>query len=159
MYPKVIFKNGQDKENLHIKNNTIGISTEFKQLQENEVITIDNNFVAYSDNTSRIFDDDFNFVFPALSSGINSFDVEGSGDLTIMFRYPMKVVDSLLNDYEARNKMIIYVDDNAVKIRGNVDSAPPVGVNVKVKDETIVIRGDLKKYVKIVANDDAETNG
>lgn len=159
VYPQVIFKNGQDKANLRIKNNTIGISTEFKQLQENEVITIDNNFVAYSDNTSRIFDDDFNFVFPALSSGINSFDVEGSGDLTIMFRYPMKVVDSLLNDYEARNKMIIYVDDNVVKIRGNVDSAPPVGVNVKVKDETLVIRGDLKKYVKIVANDDAETNG
>lgn len=159
VYPKVTFKNNQNNAKLSIKNNTIGISTEFKQLQENEIITIDNNFVAYSDNTARIFNDDFNFVFPALSSGINSFNAEGNGELTIKFRYPMKVADSLLNDYEAKNKMIIYVDDNIVKIRGNVDLNPPIGVNIKVIDETMIIRGDLKKYVKRVVNNDTETNG
>jgi hypothetical protein len=158
VYPKVTFKNNQNNASLSIKNNTIGISTEFKQLQENEIITIDNNFVAYSDNTARIFNDDFNFVFPALSSGINSFNAEGNGELTIKFRYPMKVADSLLNDYEVKNKMIIYVDDNIVKIRGNVNLNPPIGVNIKVVNETMIIRGDLKKYVKRVANDDAETN-
>lgn len=159
VYPKVTFKNNQNNASLSIKNNTIGISTEFKQLQKNEIITIDNNFVAYSDNTARIFNDDFNFVFPALSSGINSFNAKGNGKLTIKFRYPMKVADSLLNDYETKNKMKIYVDDNIVKIKGNVDLNPPIGVNIKVIDETMIIRGDLKKYVKIVANDDAETNG
>ena len=158
VYPKVTFKNNQNNASLSIKNNTIGISTEFKQLQENEIITIDNNFVAYSDNTARIFNDDFNFVFPALSSGINSFNAEGNGELTIKFRYPMKIADSLLNDYEAKNKMVIYVDDNVVKIRGNVNLNPPIGVNIKVVNETMIIRGDLKKYVKRVANDDAETN-
>lgn len=158
VYPKVTFKNNQNNASLSIKNNTIGISTEFKQLQENEIITIDNNFVAYSDNTARIFNDDFNFVFPALSSGINSFNAEGNGELTIKFRYPMKVADSLLNDYEVKNKMIIYVDDNIVKIRGNVNLNPPIGVNIKVVNETMIIRGDLKKYVKRVANDDAEIN-
>ena len=71
----------------------------------------------------------------------------------------MKVADSLLNDYETKNKMKIYVDDNIVKIKGNVDLNPPIGVNIKVIDETMIIRGDLKKYVKRVANDDAETNG
>ena len=159
VYPKVTFKNNQNNASLSIKNNTIGISTEFKQLQKNEIITIDNNFVAYSDNTARIFNDDFNFVFPALSSGINSFNAKGNGKLTIKFRYPMKVADSLLNDYETKNKMKIYVDDNIVKIKGNVDLNPPIGVNIKVIDETMIIRGDLKKYVKRVANDDAETNG
>lgn len=159
VYPKVTFKNNQNNASLSIKNNTIGISTEFKQLQKNEIITIDNNFVAYSDNTARIFNDDFNFVFPALSSGINSFNAKGNGKLTIKFRYPMKVADSLLNDYETKNKMMIYVDDNIVKIKGNVDLNPPIGVNIKVIDETMIIRGDLKKYVKRVANDDAETNG
>lgn len=159
VYPKVTFKNNQNNASLSIKNNTIGINTEFKQLQENEIITIDNNFVAYSDNAARIFNDDFNFVFPALSSGINSFNAKGNGKLTIKFRYPMKVADSLLNDYETKNKMMIYVDDNIVKIKGNVDLNPPIGVNIKVIDETMIIRGDLKKYVKRVANDDAETNG
>ena len=156
IYPKVVFENKEDGASLCIKNNTVGTITEFKQLQENEVITIDNNFVAYSDNTARIFNDDFNFEFPALSSGINSFNADGKGELTIKFRYPMKVSDSLLNDYEAKNKMIIYVDGNIIKIRGNVDSNPPVGVNIKVADETMTVRGNVKKFVKIVANDDAE---
>ena len=102
IYPRIIYKNTQNNASLSIKNNTVGKETVFKKLQQGEIITIDNNFVAYSDNTSRIFNDDFNFVFPALSAGLNDFKAEGIGELTISFRYPMKVSDGLLNSYEIK---------------------------------------------------------
>lgn len=160
IYPCVTFKNTKNESDLYIENNTVGTETIFKQLQENELITIDNNFVAYSDNTARVFDDDFNFVFPALSSGTNNFKVNGNGDLSIKFRYPMKVSDGLLNNYEIKNDMIIYVDANTVKFRGNVDLNPPVGVNVKVVGMTMFIRGELK-YIKRISEDAviSENNG
>lgn len=154
IYPRVIFTNNQNGANLSIKNNTIGEETIFKQLQQGEVVTIDNNFVAYSNNTSRIFNDDFNFVFPALSSGINSFQATGGGELTIAFRYPMKVSDGLLNNYEVKNAVTIYVDNNVVKIRGNTNLEPPIGINVKVVQETMVVRGDIKN-VKIDSEEPA----
>lgn len=160
VYPHVTFKNIKNGANFSITNNTVGEETVFKQLQQGEVVTIDNNFVVYSDNAARIFNDDFNFVFPALSSGTNSFKAVGNGELVIQFRYPMKVSDGLLNDYEIGNEVTIYVNNATVKIRGNVDLNPPIGVNVKVVDTTMFVRGELKN-VEIASDDSviSESNG
>ena len=152
IYPRIIYKNTQNDASLSIKNSTIGEETVFKKLQQGEIITIDNNFVAYSDNTSRIFNDDFNFVFPALSAGLNDFKAEGIGELTISFRYPMKVSDGLLNSYEIKNKLIVYVDNHIVRIKGNTNLDPPTGINIKIMDESMIVRGNLKN-VKIMANE------
>ena len=152
IYPRIIYKNTQKDASLSIKNNTIGEETVFKKLQQGEIITIDNNFVAYSDNTSRIFNDDFNFVFPALSAGLNDFKAEGIGELTISFRYPMKVSDGLLNSYEIKNKLIVYVDNHIVRIKGNTNLEPPTGINIKIMDESMIVRGNLKN-VKIMTNE------
>ena len=152
IYPRIIYKNTQNDASLSIKNSTIGEETVFKKLQQGEIITIDNNFVAYSDNTSRIFNDDFNFVFPALSAGLNDFKAEGIGELTISFRYPMKVSDGLLNSYEIKNKLIVYVDNHIVRIKGNTNLEPPTGINIKIMDESMIVRGNLKN-VKIMANE------
>lgn len=160
VYPCMTFTNAQNNADFSIKNNTIGTETVFKKLQQNEVITIDNNFVAYSNNTARIFNDDFNFVFPALSSGINKFQAIGNGQLIIKFRYPMKVADGLVNNYELKNSVVIYVRDSVVKIRGNVDLNPPTGINVKVVDKVMIVRGELKS-VNIESHDPimSENNG
>ena len=152
IYPRIIYKNTQNDASLSIKNNTVGEETVFKKLQQGEIITIDNNFVAYSDNTSRIFNDDFNFVFPALSAGLNDFKAEGIGELTISFRYPMKVSDGLLNGYEIKNKLIVYVDNHIVRIKGNTNLEPPTGINIKIMDESMIVRGNLKN-VKIMTNE------
>ena len=152
IYPRIIYKNTQNDASLSIKNNTVGEETVFKKLQQGEIITIDNNFVAYSDNTSRIFNDDFNFVFPALSAGLNDFKAEGIGELTISFRYPMKVSDGLLNGYEIKNKLIVYVDNHIVRIKGNTNLEPPTGINIKIIDESMIVRGNLKN-VEIMTNE------
>ena len=152
IYPRIIYKNTQNDASLSIKNNTVGKETVFKKLQQGEIITIDNNFVAYSDNTSRIFNDDFNFVFPALSAGLNDFKAEGIGELTISFRYPMKVSDGLLNSYEIKNKLIVYVDNHIVRIKGNTNLEPPTGINIKIMDESMIVRGNLKN-IKIMTNE------
>lgn len=152
IYPRIIYKNTQNDASLSIKNDNIGEETVFKKLQQGEVITIDNNFVAYSDNTSRIFNDDFNFVFPALSAGLNDFKAEGIGELTISFRYPMKVSDGLLNGYEIKNKLIVYVDNHIVRIKGNTNLEPPTGINIKIIDESMIVRGNLKN-VEIMTNE------
>ena len=152
IYPRIIYKNTRNDASFSIKNNTVGEETVFKKLQQGEIITIDNNFVAYSDNTSRIFNDDFNFVFPALSAGLNDFKAEGMGELTISFRYPMKVSDGLLNNYEIKNKLIIYVDNHIVRIKGNTNLEPPSSINIKIMDESMIVRGNVKN-VKIMANE------
>ena len=145
VYPCIVFRNNKNSGELSIENNTIGSQkTTFKNLQQGEVVTIDSNFVVYSDNTARIFDDDFNFEFPALSSGTNKLQVSGDGDLTIKFRYPMKVSDGLLNDYEIRNNIIIYVDNKTIKIKGDTTRNPPSGVNIKIEGTTMSIRGEIK---------------
>lgn len=151
VYPTMVFQNKNDKADLSIKNITVGNETVFKNLQQDEVITIDNNFVVYSDNTGRIFNDDFNYVFPALAAGTNAFDINGTGELTIKFRYPMKVADGLLNNYDLRNGLVIWVEAVesstklvAAKIKGDVTLNPPNGVNIRVEGSKMIVRGTFK---------------
>ncbi len=149
VYPQMIFTNNQNGAGLSVKNNTIGEETKFSGLQQDEIVTIDNNFVVYSNNKSRIFNNDFNFIFPALSSGTNSFEVNGNGILTMKFRCPMKVSDGLLDEHEIRNSVVIYVEGTTVKIKGDTNKNPPSGVNIKVDGTTMFIRGELKGVSKV----------
>lgn len=159
VYPKVSFKNNIDNFNFSIINKTLNSETVFKYLEQNEVVTIDNSFVAYSNNDKRIFNDDFNFVFPMLSAGTNQFCAKGSGTLTIKFRYPMKVTDGLLNDYDLKDGLSIWVDGATVKIKGDTTKNPPLWINIQVKEDRrihkMIVRGELKS-VKFETGTDVE---
>lgn len=144
VYPRMTFSNDINDASFSLKNDATSEKTDFYHLQRGEVITINNNFVAYSSNAARIFNEDFNFVFPALIAGINRFHATGNGTLIISFRYPMKVSDGLLNNYEMKNAVTVYVENSIVKIRGNTDLVPPVGVNIKIVGDTLIARGDFK---------------
>lgn len=124
-------------------NSKIRNRASFSNLQQEEVITIDNNFVVYSDNDKRIFDDDFNFVFPRLIPGTNRFFADGVGLLTLEFRYPMKVADGLLNDYDLKDGLTVWVDSQILRIKGDTTKNPPVGTNISVNGRKIIVRGDL----------------
>lgn len=124
-------------------NSKIRNRSSFNNLQQEEVITIDNNFVAYSDNDKRIFDDDFNFVFPRLIPGTNKFFADGVGTLTLEFRYPMKVADGLLNDYDLKDGLTVWVDSQILRIKGDTTKNPPVGTNISVNGRKMIVRGDL----------------
>ena len=159
VYPKVTFENSFKDASLLIKNETLHNETVFKNLQQGEKVTIDNNFVVYSNNDKRIFNDDFNFVFPMLSAGTNQFYAEGSGTLTIEFRYPMKVADGLLNEYDLKNGLIAWADDSILRIKGDTTKNPPAGINISVNENKMskiskmIVRGDLKT-VKLEAGTD-----
>ena len=151
LYPSVIFNNRQsvdaenpDKIMLSLQNKTMKNETTFKNLQTNEVITIDSNFVVYSDNTARIFNDDFNFDFPILAPGTNDFNAVGDGELIIRFRYPMKLADGLLNAYDIAGDAIVYVEESTMYLKGDLTRNPPAGTSVNVNGTTLVVRGTMK---------------
>ena len=64
----------------------------------------------------------------------------------------MKVSDGLLNGYEIKNKLIVYVDNHIVRIKGNTNLEPPTGINIKIIDESMIVRGNLKN-VEIMTNE------
>ena len=136
-------------------NSKIRNRVSFSNLQQEEVITIDNNFVVYSDNDKRIFDDDFNFVFPRLIPGTNRFFADGVGLLTLEFRYPMKVADGLLNDYDLKDGLTVWVDSQILRIKGDTTKNPPVGTNISVNGRKMIVRGDLSG-VKLETGTDVE---
>lgn len=136
-------------------NSKIRNRASFSNLQQEEVITIDNNFVVYSDNDKRIFDDDFNFVFPRLIPGTNRFFADGVGTLTLEFRYPMKVADGLLNDYDLKDGLTVWVDSQILRIKGDTTKNPPVGTNISVNGRKMIVRGDLSG-VKLETGTDVE---
>lgn len=149
--PTVEFTNTQskdpanpNKEMLSLYNKTVGNTTIFKNLSTNETVTIDSGLVVYSDNTARIFNDDFNFDFPVLQPLENNFKAVGEGELVIRFRYPMKLADGLLNAYDVSGGLIVYVEETTVVLKGDLTRNPPAGTSVKVNGATLVVRGNMK---------------
>ena len=92
IYPQVVFKNTTGKS-LTITNNTTKETTQVLNLAANETITLSENMFITSDKTSRIFGSDFNYVWPKLWAGVNEFVVNGIGNITFEYTYPMKVGD------------------------------------------------------------------
>lgn len=80
-------------ESLKIVNNTLNETTEINNIRENEVITLSDNMTITSDNTTRIFGNDFNFVFPRLKSGTNELTIVGTGTITFEYIYCIKMGD------------------------------------------------------------------
>lgn len=78
---------------LEVINNDTGETTKINNLVQNEVVTLSDNMFITSDNTYRIFGDDFNYVWPKLKSGTNELIVNGTGSISFEYIYPMKVVD------------------------------------------------------------------
>ena len=109
-----------------------------------ETVTINSSLAVYSDNTARIFNDDFNFSFPILNSGSNNFKAVGEGELVIRFRYPMKLADGLLDAQQLNNSPVVYVEETTVFIKGDLTQNPPNNTSVKVNGTTLTIRGDMK---------------
>lgn len=88
------FENTTGKS-LIIVNNTLGETTEVNNLAANEVINISDNLMITSDKPSRIFGNDFNYVWPRLKSGINDFTITGKGNITFEYIYCIKVGDCI----------------------------------------------------------------
>jgi hypothetical protein len=79
------------KQSLTIANNTIGETTRIDGLAANEVITLSENMFITSDNTSRIFGNDFNWQWMPLVPGENTITVTGSCTIKFEWREPRKV--------------------------------------------------------------------
>ena len=148
LYPSIVFTNRQgsdeDKVMLSLQNKTMSNETIFKNLKTNETVTIGTNFVVYSDNTARIFNDDFNYTFPVLQNGTNDFNAVGDGELLIRFRYPMKLADGLLSAYDIDGSLVVYVEETTMRLKGDTTRNPPNGLNLKVNGTTLVVRGTMK---------------
>lgn len=101
IYLDVIFKNN-NSSNLTISNLTTGDNTTISNLKRNETVTIDNGQFILSDSPSRIFGNDFNFVWPKLAPGENEikFLTDDGGKVSISYRYPIKAGDCILGTDE-----------------------------------------------------------
>ena len=91
---QTVFQNSTG-ESLTIANNTIGETTTINNVVANEIITLSENMFITSDNTTRIFGNDFNYVWPRLKPGINDFTISGVGAITFEYVYAMKVLDCI----------------------------------------------------------------
>lgn len=107
IYPKIIFKNSENGKELRIKNMLTGKETVVSNLAANEVITMDSNQIIYSDNDIKVFGDNFNFEWLALSPGVNYITVTGDGHLMIEYRDIMKVTDAIY-DFEGINDSSVF---------------------------------------------------
>lgn len=151
LHPTVEFTNTQakdeanpDKIMLSLYNETMNNETTFKNLSTGETVTINSSLAVYSNNTARIFNDDYNFEFPILSCGSNNFKAIGEGELVIRFRYPMKLADGLLDARQLNNSPVVYVEETTVFIKGDLTQNPPNNTSIKVNGTTLTIRGDMK---------------
>lgn len=107
IYPKIIFKNIASNGELKIKNVLTGKETVVSNLGENEIITMDSNQIIYSDKDIKVFGDDFNFEWLALTQGVNYINVTGKGHLMIEYRDIMKVSDAIY-DFEGINDTSVF---------------------------------------------------
>lgn len=94
IYPNITFVNKNANGTLSIRNSTTGEETIVNGLAANEKITLDTNKIIYSDNQAKIFNDDFNFVWPRLVYGYNHLHITGVGHLFIEYRNVFKVADA-----------------------------------------------------------------
>lgn len=96
VYMKTTYKNTGGTA-LVLTNTNIGENTEINNLAINEVVTMDGNQIITSSNPSRIFGNDFNFIFPKLASDDNLFHAIGVGTVTFEYRTPIKIGDCAID--------------------------------------------------------------
>lgn len=96
LYSRVFMKTtytntGESGSDVVITNTTTGEETKLYKLAQNETVTMEQNMLITSDNTTRIFGNDFNFVFPSLKAGLNTFRVQGDGIIKFEYIVPVKL--------------------------------------------------------------------
>lgn len=81
------------------KNLTLNEESLIKDIKINEKISVNAKQFIISDIPNKIFGDSFNFVWPRLAPGANSFVIEGDGrgSAKFTYRYPMKVGDCAMD--------------------------------------------------------------
>lgn len=92
VYMNTTYKNTSGNS-LKIINNTTSDITEVKGLVQNETVTISDNMLITSDKPSKTFGDNFNFVFPRLVAGDNELTIDGVGNITFQYIFPVKLGD------------------------------------------------------------------
>ena len=90
-------------DSLQITNNNTNETTLITNIAVNETITMSDNMMITSDNSSKIFGNTFNFVFPRLAAGENNFIVTGYGNLTFEYVYAIKIGDCAMDIIEELN--------------------------------------------------------
>lgn len=84
---------------LSIKNTTLNEETIITGISKNETIMLSEEQFIISDIPNKIFGNDFNFIWPRLAPGINEFVISGtgSGSITFVYRYPIKIGDCTMD--------------------------------------------------------------
>jgi hypothetical protein len=96
VYPNITFSSTSNGAFV-LYNHLIKEYTIVNNIKAGEIITLNSNQIIYSSNSSRVFGDDFNFVWPKLIYGNNTLSASGQGTLTISYRYPVKIGDCVIN--------------------------------------------------------------
>ena len=68
-------------------------------MSDKENILLSSEQFITSDIPNKIFGNNFNFVWPRLAPGMNTFSISGSGAANVQFtyRYPMKIGDNTID--------------------------------------------------------------
>jgi hypothetical protein len=119
VYPTVVFENSADYS-LSIYNEATDETTSIIKLGVDEVVTMNSNQIIFSSIENKIFGSTFNFTWLRLAPGSNNLTVSGIGNLTISYRYPMKVGDCIvdinsLNGYDCGTCNHVIATDEEVK--------------------------------------------
>ena len=117
IYPNITFVNKSANGSFKILNRTTGEETTIDSLAANEKVTFDTNKIIYSDNQTKIFCEDFNFVWPRLAYGYNHLYITGTGHLVIEYRNVIKIADAF-DDNDEMN--IAPVDKNMLHLKNIV---------------------------------------
>ena len=89
--------NNTSGNSLVIYNEALDESTEIGNLAINETVTLDSNGFIKSDKPTRIFGNDFNYVFPRFGYGADVLSVTGHGTVKFEYIYFIKIGDCAID--------------------------------------------------------------
>lgn len=129
VYPKIVFVNKALNGTLRLLNTTTEEETVLQNLAMNEVITMDSNKAIYSDNTSKIFGEDFNSQWLRFVQGYNHIKIIGTGHLIIEYRDIFKVADAFdenddMNIIPVNNNMLLLTEVNLLVSKWVKEATP-----------------------------------
>jgi hypothetical protein len=141
VYPKVVFVNKALNGTLRLLNTTTEEETVLQNLAMNEMVTMDSNKIIYSDNTAKIFGEDFNSQWLRFVQGYNHIKIIGTGHLVIEYRDIFKVADA----FDENDDMNIIPVDNNMLLLTEVNLLASKWVKENVPT------GDIPKYSQVLS--------
>ena len=129
-----------DNTSIIIENRSLGESTQIKGISDNEVINLSaGQFIISKTIPTKIFGDDFNFVWPKLQPGFNNLyingDGVGKGYAKFTYRYPIKIGDCAI-DVDALGKNPICEGDVSGVIGSSDGITTLARKNIILTDDT-----------------------